>query len=314
MIYVTGDTHGSIDIRKLLDNSITEQMTADDYLIICGDFGLIWNFKREIRKERKWLNWLNKRPWTTLFADGNHECFPRLNAYPEKEWCGGRVHEIRPRVLHLMRGEIFDIQGTSIFVMGGASSHDRGPLAGDTEVVQGKFWWPEEIPSEEERRHGLENLAKHSNEVDYIITHCLPTSLQDFVKKGEYQPDAITDYLETVYNTVTYKRWYCGHYHYNIDVTPRVTILFSRIIHIGRTIFDSETMLGVPKYRRGDAVLITYNNEELMGTVKHVMPWGTILRHEEPYYDIELFDQERKDNVVQILESQVIEKSLITDD
>ena len=47
MIYITGDTHGTIDIRKLLDNQITEKMTKDDYVIICGDFGLVWNHKKE---------------------------------------------------------------------------------------------------------------------------------------------------------------------------------------------------------------------------------------------------------------------------
>ena len=132
MIYVTGDIHGYIDIRKFLDNDITEQITEKDYVIICGDFGLIWNYKRETGKERKWLKGLNERRWTTLFVDGNHECFPRLNGFPVKEWNGGKVHVIRDRVLHLMRGEVFEIEGNKIFAMGGAGSHDRGPAKGDT--------------------------------------------------------------------------------------------------------------------------------------------------------------------------------------
>jgi len=45
--------------------------------------------------------------------------------------------------------------------------------------------------------------------------------------------------------------------------------------------------------------------------VKDVMPWGTILKHDEPYYDIELFDTGRKKPVVTVRETQVIEKSLI---
>ena len=189
MIYVTGDIHGSIDIRKLLENDITKQITEEDYLIICGDFGLIWNYKKENGNERKWLKWLNNQRWTTLFCDGNHECFPRLNSFPVKEWHGGHVHEIRPKVLHLMRGEVFTIEDKTFFVMGGASSHDRGPNAGDTDIVIGKYWWPEEIPSEEEMKNGFANLAKHDNKVDYIITHCLPTGLQYVVKKGQYKAD-----------------------------------------------------------------------------------------------------------------------------
>lgn len=45
----------------------------------------------------------------TLFVDGNHDCHPRLADYPVKEWNGGLVHEIRPHVLHLMRGQVFNI-------------------------------------------------------------------------------------------------------------------------------------------------------------------------------------------------------------
>lgn len=40
MIYITGDTHRHIDIQKLIDfNSQNPNLTRDDYVIICGDFG-----------------------------------------------------------------------------------------------------------------------------------------------------------------------------------------------------------------------------------------------------------------------------------
>ena len=35
-----------------------------------------------------------------------YENFDLLNALPEKEWHGGRVHEVRENILHLMRGQI----------------------------------------------------------------------------------------------------------------------------------------------------------------------------------------------------------------
>ena len=42
MIYITGDIHG--DPRRLSMECFPEQkeMTKDDYVIICGDFGLVW--------------------------------------------------------------------------------------------------------------------------------------------------------------------------------------------------------------------------------------------------------------------------------
>ena len=59
--------------------------------------------------EKYWLDWLDNKNFTTLFVDGNHENFTRLYNYPVEEWHGGKVHKIRDSVIHLMRGEIFDI-------------------------------------------------------------------------------------------------------------------------------------------------------------------------------------------------------------
>lgn len=56
--------------------------------------------------------------------DGNHENSDLLNTYPEQEWHGGRVHMVRPHVLHLMRGQVVNIGGLTWFTMDGAVSHD----------------------------------------------------------------------------------------------------------------------------------------------------------------------------------------------
>jgi hypothetical protein len=47
-----------------------------------------------------------------------------LNAYPVEEWHGGKVHKIRPSVIHLMRGQVYELQGKKFFTFGGAQSHD----------------------------------------------------------------------------------------------------------------------------------------------------------------------------------------------
>lgn len=119
MIYLTGDTHASFS-KRFNNENFPEQrkMTKDDYVIICGDFGGIWDEKEESKNEKYWLNWFEERNFTLLFVDGNHENYDRLYAYPIKEWHGGKVHEIRPSVLHLMRGQVFEIDGKSIFTFG----------------------------------------------------------------------------------------------------------------------------------------------------------------------------------------------------
>ena len=128
------------------------------------------------------LKWLQEKPFTTLFVDGNHENFDRLyEEYPVKEWHGGNVHEIRPSVLHLMRGQVFELCGKTFFTFGGASSHDvsGGILDRSDPGYQEKkrtldrgwkpyrinhlSWWKEELASEEEMEEGRNNLAAHDN-------------------------------------------------------------------------------------------------------------------------------------------------------
>ncbi len=42
MIYITGDTHGDRARFALLGKYGEPDWTADDYLIVCGDFGFIF--------------------------------------------------------------------------------------------------------------------------------------------------------------------------------------------------------------------------------------------------------------------------------
>ena len=63
MVFVTGDTHGDW-INRLNVDSFPEQkeMTKDDYVIICGDFGIWDNSKREKYN----LGWLDDKPFTKI--------------------------------------------------------------------------------------------------------------------------------------------------------------------------------------------------------------------------------------------------------
>ena len=124
MIYITGDCHANFS--RFSTNIFPEQkeMTKDDYVIICGDFGGVWDKGEESPREKWDMNWLEDKPFTTLFVDGNHENFDRLYTYPVEEWHGGKVHKIRDSVIHLMRGQVYEIDGKKFFTFGGAASHD----------------------------------------------------------------------------------------------------------------------------------------------------------------------------------------------
>ena len=225
-------------------------MTKDDCVIICGDFGGVWNRNEESSREAKLMDWLENRPFTTLFVDGNHENFDRLYAYPIEKWHGGKVHKIRPSVIHLMRGQVFEIDGKSIFAFGGASSHDiaGGILEPDDpdfkkkkkELDRGWYpyrinhvsWWKQELPSEEEMQEGIENLAAHDNKVDFIVTHCCASSTQTLLGDGLYKTDILTEYHEKIRQNTSFKKWFFGHYHDNRNVNIEEILIYEQMIRI----------------------------------------------------------------------------------
>ena len=251
MIYVTGDCHQNF--RKFNTKIFPEQkeMTKEDYVIICGDFGGVWNKEVENKEEKHLLDWLEEKPFTTLFVDGNHENFDRLYSYPVELWHGGKVHKIRPSVIHLMRGQIYEIDGKSFFAFGGASSHDIESGILDPEDPDFKekkkwldrewhsyrvnhiTWWAQELPSEEEMQEGRANLAAHDNQVDFIVTHCCATSTQMLIDAQKLKPDIETDYLEEIKQTIQFKKWFFGHYHDNRNVGKKEILIYEQFVRIG---------------------------------------------------------------------------------
>lgn len=253
-IWVTGDLHGNP--YRLSSDSFYEQKEFEDgyennTVIQLGDFGLIWRNKESPEEKHK-LDWLNKKNFTTVFVDGNHDNIPRLETYSVKEWNGGLVNVIRPHVLRLRRGEIYTIEGKKFFSFGGASSQDiqdgiidyhdkdwkeqvkRLEKQGKCMYrVKGLTWWEEELPSEEEMKNGLENLWRENNRVDYIITHSPSTSeLYLMGGKGLYRPDILTNYLEEIKATVEYKKHFFAHMHLNKAVNDKDICLYEQIIRI----------------------------------------------------------------------------------
>lgn len=77
MIYITGDTHGDIDYKKLLTLK-EKNLSYDDYLIICGDAGICWS----PQSFQYHLDLYNDIGCTIIFIDGNHENFEMLNQCP----------------------------------------------------------------------------------------------------------------------------------------------------------------------------------------------------------------------------------------
>ena len=251
MIYCTGDTHG--DWTKFSTDIFPEQkeMTCEDFVIICGDFGL-WD---DTNEEKYWLKWLNNKPFTTLFVDGNHENYDRLNnEFEVVDFHGGKAHKIRENIYHLMRGYVFDICDKKIFAFGGARSHDiddgiLDPAAFKTKRefkyeykrwsksnkifrVNNVSWWKEEMPTKEEMDFGLKTLAENNFEVDFIVTHCCPQQVVAMFSGGCYKCDELTEYFDAIAEKTKFKKWFFGHYHDNRQIMCEYVMLYEQIIRI----------------------------------------------------------------------------------
>lgn len=226
-IYVTGDTHRTTDIGKLLDLSNREKFTKDDYVIIAGDFGGLWDGYKSDSDEEV-LGIYADFPWTTLWIDGNHENFDELSQYPVEEWNGGLVQKINDSVIHLMRGQIYTIDGLKFFTMGGATSIDK---MWRQEYIS---WWRQEMPSDSEYKSAMNNLKEHDMTVDYVITHCCSrSSLRKTLPDSKFDDElnGWFDYLE-IDMALKFRHWYYGHYHLDKKVDKTHTCLYNKIVRI----------------------------------------------------------------------------------
>ncbi len=247
MVYITGDCHG--DFRKFSTDNFPDQkeMTHDDIVIVCGDFG-IWHDNGE---ERYWLKWLNDKPFTTVFVDGNHENFDRLysDEFPVVDFHGGKAHKIREHIFHLMRGYVFELGGKKFFAFGGASSHDiqdgildpadfpdmdsfkktarRWAAYGKTFRINHVSWWKQEMPSEDELAFGLQTLIRNNNKVDYIVSHCCPQEVAFLC--GFRDADRLTAWFNVVAHSVQFDKGFFGHYHDNCQLMGKFVMLYEKI-------------------------------------------------------------------------------------
>lgn len=227
MIYDTGDIHAN---QYKWVEQIHPALSSGDILIVNGDFGIgFWNGR--YWSEETFFDWISEQEYTVLFVDGNHENFNKLNDYPVELWNGGRIHKIRHNLIHLMRGEVYNIDGISVFAFGGGYSIDK------YRRQENVSWWRQEMPSEEEYKNAEKNLQKVDYQVDYIITHTAPSESVYYlsvmqrlaVNKNVVEEQPLNTFLDHIRQQVTYKHWYFGHFHIDIELWRNQTAVLSSI-------------------------------------------------------------------------------------
>lgn len=247
-MYIFGDTHGNVDVYKIFPENFTagRSLTRKDYVIIAGDFGVPfvthgpnWYFKQS---DKTLIKKFNSLPFTILFVDGNHDNHSFWKVQPRQEMFGGKVQKLRgtDNVFHLMRGEYYNIDGLSVWTMGGAMSIDQS-----TRVI-GRDWWPEEMLSTAEENHGVESLERHGGYADIIITHTPPSQALNYIDlynrtKAPNErfhvynglQDNVAKYLDFIANNYRYKHWFCGHMHIDFEIPQlNMSLLYNKSIRV----------------------------------------------------------------------------------
>lgn len=222
MVYVTGDMHG--DLTRLSPAAL-RPLKKGDTLLVCGDFGFVWDGSPA---EQKRLDKIGRRPYTVAFLDGRHENFDLLARYPVTEWQGGRAQVISGNLVHLLRGEIYELEGESYFVFGGGESEDREFR------IPGVSWWPQETPTEEELQRALANLQARDNRVDYVLTH-VPTLTAAARLNPRLAVDGVSLFLGGIEQTVSCKRWFFGSLHRDQVISEKRRAVFEQVVSVADT-------------------------------------------------------------------------------
>lgn len=215
MIYVTGDTHGEM---SRFGSSQMKRVRQGDTVIVCGDFGFLWDGGDG---EEKNLKKLGSKKYQILFLDGTHENFDLLARYPAVDWNGGKAQHICGNLYHLMRGQVYEIEGKKVFAFGGGESAELQMR------IEAKKWWACEMPSLEEMREGVRNLKAAGMRVDYIVTHSPPPGVAAGAAENTNQLDA---YFEQIVKQVHYEKWFFGSLHIDRKVTYKNFAVFSGLL------------------------------------------------------------------------------------
>lgn len=231
-IFITGDVHHSIDIKKLSTKKFVDQkdLTKDDYLIILGDFGIPWSYP-ESKEDDYWLNWLNDKNFTTIFIDGNHENFNALYNYPEVAFNNAKCHQLRNSIYHVKRGEVLQLNNMNILCMGGANSVDKEFRK------ENVSWWHQEVPNQNEWNNCFDNIDKYDS-FEIVLTHDFPNMIQNHL--FGYAANEVSIKLQDLYNYLKINDklpdlWFFGHHHRNFNYSYQDTMficLYENIVEL----------------------------------------------------------------------------------
>lgn len=186
-------------------------------MIILGDFGFFWA-PFQTKEELYWLNTFANKRYQVCFLDGNHENYNMLNLFKEVDFYGGKAglahkSDKGGMIFHLKRGQIYTMDGNTLFTFGGAASTDK-----EFRRV-GLSWWPEEEASCGDIFNADNSLENVGAKVDFILTHTCPTDIMNELNaERALFPCATRKFLDHVEATTKFREWHHGHMHKDVRI------------------------------------------------------------------------------------------------
>lgn len=212
--YITGDTHGNFNRIDYFCQRF--ETSKEDILCILGDAGINYYLNK---KDYMLKQVLQDMPITFFCIHGNHEERPfNISTYITKKWNGGIVYyeEEFPNILFAKDGEIYNINGKSILVIGGAYSVDK-----EYRLLKGWSWFKDEQPSKEIVKYIEKQITKQRH-FDIVLTHTCPIKTEPrhmflpFIDQSKV--DKTTELLlQRIADWITFDNWYFGHFHGHWD-------------------------------------------------------------------------------------------------
>ena len=219
MVYLTGDTHGNLDEKRL---NFFNTLTKDDVVIILGDFGYF--FRADLIDE--YPNF----PFTTISILGNHENYSLFELFEDDEIFGARCKKMKDNVYIIKNGEILNIDNKKFLCYGGALSIDKSMR------IPYVSWWPEEIPSRADYMNAINNLEIIDWKIDYFLGHtCSEKICEDFFHYTYKINDPTEKQIEQLeyelkFHNCNYK-YFFGHHH-KLRITEKYVALYEDVWNV----------------------------------------------------------------------------------
>lgn len=218
LIFVTGDKHGQLE--PFLENSAFKKIKKNDILIVCGDFGFLWD---KSNLEYKKLKWLSKRKYKIAFVDGCNDNMEIIEEYPVSVWNGGQVRLISDNIIYLMKGELYNIEDKKVLAFGGGFNSNL------TADLDNNNWWPENYSTMASVDAVVRNIERVNGDFDLIVTHEAPSSITPCIEKIPSN-NAINNILEEIRTHSKFNMWFFGKYHMDKMIAPKYCAIFDRVI------------------------------------------------------------------------------------